>query len=346
MWPTGTTKFKESRLVFEQINGWSPEHVHHIDGNKLNDLPGNLEGMTANEHRSAHDVYGMQKLTPSQRKDRSLIATRALQKKFKLINNHFITHIIPLPDPVPVYDITVEDTHNFIANEICVHNCEPRLLAFYSRSRALIEGYTANPPVDAHTAVSAAMNKNWPNMTKEERKQYRDVIGKRINQTLITGGGKGVLVKKYGMDPNEVNEAWNNYFRAMPEIKTLQKKAASVFRQRGYILSLLGRRARLRDPDKDYTAVNRLLQCGNADILKAKMVEIDAYLASENRPIDVLNNVHDSLDYQFDEAYRKVYAECLRIMTDFSSGLIEIDIPMAVDAGEGRNWAEATWGPE
>lgn len=37
-------------------------------------------------------------------------------------NNHFITKIEYLPDPVLVYDIEVEETHNFIANEICVHN--------------------------------------------------------------------------------------------------------------------------------------------------------------------------------------------------------------------------------
>ena len=39
------------------------------------------------------------------------------------INNHIITGIEWLNDPVDVYDIEVEDTHNFIANEICVHNC-------------------------------------------------------------------------------------------------------------------------------------------------------------------------------------------------------------------------------
>ena len=36
--------------------------------------------------------------------------------------NHYITKIEFLNEIVPVYDIEVEDTHNFIANEICVHN--------------------------------------------------------------------------------------------------------------------------------------------------------------------------------------------------------------------------------
>lgn len=221
---------------------------------------------------------------------------------------------------------------------------EPRLLAWYAQCRVLLDGYNSNPPVDAHTAVSAAMNKRWPSMSDTERKQYRDAIGKRINQTLITGGGKNTIIKKYGVPADEMDEAWNAYFRAMPEIRTLQKRSAHVFQQRGYVLSLLGRRARLND-DRAYTSVNRLLQCGNADAIKAKLVEIDDYLKSEGRPIDVLNSVHDSIDFQFDEGHRKVYNECLRIMTDFSPGqLIELDVPMVVDAGEGKSWAEATWG--
>lgn len=221
---------------------------------------------------------------------------------------------------------------------------EPRLLAWYSGCKVLVEGYNADPPVDAHTAVSAAMNHKWPNMSEAERKHYRDAIGKRINQTLITGGGKGVLVKKYGISENEVTEDWNNYFRAMPEIWTLQKKAAQVFSRRGYVLSLLGRRARLKDRDKAYTAVNRLLQVGNADLIKTKMVQLDDYFASEGRSVEMLNNIHDDIAFQFDEEHRKVYAEALKIMTDFGSGQpIELDIPITVDAGEGANWSAATY---
>jgi uracil-DNA glycosylase family 4 len=36
--------------------------------------------------------------------------------------NHMITYVEKLPGIFPVYDIEVEDTHNFIANELCVHN--------------------------------------------------------------------------------------------------------------------------------------------------------------------------------------------------------------------------------
>ncbi len=43
------------------------------------------------------------------------------------INNHEIMGVEILEQPADVYDLTVEDTHNFIAAEICVHNCSPNV---------------------------------------------------------------------------------------------------------------------------------------------------------------------------------------------------------------------------
>lgn len=222
---------------------------------------------------------------------------------------------------------------------------EPRLLAYYGQIPVLLDGYHADPPVDAHTSASKAMNRNWPNMTDKERKQYRNNIGKRINQTIITGGGPGVLVEKYGVPASEAKQAFRDYHAAMPELKVLQVRSAKVFRTRGYVLSLLGRRARFGPDRRDYVAVNRLLQVGNADLVKTKLVELDDYLKSEGRPVDLINTIHDDIAFQFPESARVFYSECLRIMTDFSPGqTIELDIPITVDAGEGTSWSEATFG--
>jgi hypothetical protein len=57
-----------------------------------------------------------------------------------------------------------------------------------------------------------------------------------------------------------------------------------------------------------------------------------------------MGNIHDSIDYQFPEEARPVYENCLRMMEDFSYGPFALDVPMRVDAGEGPNWAIATYG--
>jgi len=224
---------------------------------------------------------------------------------------------------------------------------EPRLLAYYSRCKVLFNGYTSSPPIDAHTAVAVAANREWHNLNENEQKHYRNAYAKRINQTIITGGGKGVLVSKYKVDPAEVDRVWADYFRAMPEIKDIQKRMSKRMRQRGYLITLLGRRCRLLDPNKDYVALNRALQGGNADCMKLKLVEMSEYLDEADSAVDMLNTVHDAVDFQFPEEDRPIYRRCIDIMQSFGpDDVITLDIPIVVDEGEGPNWAIATYGPE
>lgn len=206
---------------------------------------------------------------------------------------------------------------------------EPRLLGYYARCKVLLEGYRAEPPVDAHQAVATAAN-----VDRE--------LGKRLNQTIITGGGRRVLTTRYGIPSAKVDEIWPKYFEAMPELKPFQYRAADVFKSRGYVMSVLGRRARLRDASKAYTATNRLLQMSNSDWIKTAMVLVDEYIRSEGDKIYIANTVHDSLDFVFAEEHRPMLNRCLELFVDLKPH-IEIDVPMVIESGYGKSWAEATW---
>ncbi len=208
--------------------------------------------------------------------------------------------------------------------------CEPRLLAHYSNAAVLVSGYLSVPPIDAHSAVAKAAD-----MDRED--------GKRLNQTLLTGGGLPRIRQMVG---HRAEEIYNRYFEVMPEIKILQKQAARRMRTRGYVISLLGRKARLDSPEFAYKAVNRLLQCGNADIIKNAMVQIDDHFESNGDTCSILNTVHDELSFQSpkDKKNKAVIMEALRIMTDYGpERSIFLRVPMVADYGIGSNWAEATW---
>ncbi len=107
-------KLRESVVVFNSIHGYVPEHVHHRDGDPLNDFPDNLEGMTKSQHHSHHMSAIM---TSEEAKRRRSVASNES-------NNHMVTTVELLDSIYPVYDLEVEDTNNFIAEELCVHNCE------------------------------------------------------------------------------------------------------------------------------------------------------------------------------------------------------------------------------
>jgi len=207
--------------------------------------------------------------------------------------------------------------------------CEPRLLAYYSRCKVLLDGYTQTPSVDAHTAVAKAANIDRQS-------------GKRLNQALLTGAGTKKAASMLGLPMKEALAIVDEYFKAMPEIKDLQRHASSVMVKRGFVKSILGRRARLEAYGKEYKAVNRLLQCSNADMIKRAMVQIDALYRSSGDGSHLLNNVHDALDSQFLPGKEEVYREGLRIMCDVP----EIDIPIEVDEDMGDDWAIASYGSE
>lgn len=231
--------------------------------------------------------------------------------------------------------------------------CEPRLLAYYGGVRVLIEGYLADPPIDAHTAVTTAADLRLPDGT------YDRESGKRLNQGLITGMGDRKAAATLGKSPEVAEEILRKYFASMPEIKVLQREASDRMRANGFLRSLLGRKARLDNPEYSYKGVNRLLQCGNADIIKLKMVEVNRYIMTGgggHTGIDMLNNIHDDLAYQFDPDRPEYLEDCKSIMKACGPGDVinltrkfngrEVTIPMEVEAGTGANWAEATYGRE
>jgi DNA polymerase-1 len=217
--------------------------------------------------------------------------------------------------------------------------CEPRILAHYSGARTLLEGYLAEKPVDAHSAVTiAARIAETQGLPFKEARE----IGKRINQTLITGGGKGKIVGMLGANGEQI---YDDYFKASPEIKVLLKQAGIRFRSRGYVTSYLGRRARLEDPEKSFVAANRLLQCGNADIIKQSLADMDDFYEQETGDqVYLMNTVHDSVDINVPEGMREQAVRGLRYMAQYGPHRrFYLRVPMACEYGFGPNWGEATY---
>lgn len=206
--------------------------------------------------------------------------------------------------------------------------CEPRLLAHYSGCKVLVDGYTKQPSVDAHTAVALAANIDRQS-------------GKRLNQALLTGAGAKKAASMLGKPMDEAMAIVNQYFKSMPEIKVLQAEAANVLKVRGFVRSILGRRSRLQAPGFEYKAVNRLLQCSNADMIKVSMVRIDEMCRSVGG-IDMLNNVHDSLDIQYTPDRERAYRDALEIMCDFP----EIRVPIEIEEDSGPDWGWASYGED
>lgn len=134
----------EHRLVYESYYGPIPEgyDVHHIDGDSYNNDFENLEclshvdhaRLTALEQPNNHMVTGYHPngyygfiSPPNSKRGAAIIIPIPEELKSNL--HQYATVIAIKEGPITdVYDLYVEDTHNFIANFIVVHNCSEIVL--------------------------------------------------------------------------------------------------------------------------------------------------------------------------------------------------------------------------
>lgn len=214
--------------------------------------------------------------------------------------------------------------------------CEPRLFAHYSKEPSLLAGYNQTPFRDMHAVVAEMMNVE------------RDPTAKRMNMGILTGMQTASFAGHMGLPIDEATQMFNKWFDVFPGIKEFQNTAKDVFRNRGYVRTILGRRCRLESPRFAYRGTSRIIQGSNADILKERLLACDKYLEAMGDIVHLLMTVHDSIEGQRPktEEGRRQHAEMIRIMTDVQSAPYNLRVPFVMDSGSGANWAEATYGPE
>lgn len=212
--------------------------------------------------------------------------------------------------------------------------CEPRLFAHYSNEPALVEGYSKTPFRDVHTVVAEMFNAD------------RNTVAKRMNMGMFTGMYPPTFAQHMGVSLEEATRLWNQWFAGFPKIKDFQDNARKVFLSRGYVKTLLGRHCRMDEKRFAYKATSKIIQGGNADIVKYKMVEVDKWLESEGDRTQLLMTIHDSFVWQAPqtpdgEADSNRLTE---IMLDVRNEPFNLRVPFAVDCDKGKTWSEASFG--
>src|SRR5215211_5589459 len=477
---------REHRFVFEAINGHLPEHVHHVDENKLNNLPENLSGMTNSEHVRHHvngrmdeaersrlaeiakdswdrnrserlrslkrgeesgrwlgldrewmvevlwenagkptafrDVHGIDYATAQKyleihgidwkaiaenftrrgelidqtfyeetRKrmrelgfDAGLKASGIGSRRWKKIkarfepvgaapNNHEILAVKRTGKFVDVYDLEVEDTHNFIAGEICVHNCtrpniqqiphedefrrcfvaeegnvlviadysqiELRILAEVSDDPAFVTAFQKGE--DLHRVTAATMyGVPMEEVTREQRSD-----AKRINFGLMYGRGAKSLSAQLGTDEERGRQLIDEYFANYPKVQRfLQRTANRAMRDRT-LRTLAGRVRKFgNDTVADdrgamrREAMNYPIQGAASDIAKLAL----GYVREELEDLDarLINCIHDELVVECaEEISTEVSERTKRAMLRAGEEILK-KVPVEVEVAASREWTK------
>lgn len=217
---------------------------------------------------------------------------------------------------------------------------ELRILAHIANEEALIEAFNNN--VDVHSVTAAGIFGVKPEKVTPEQR----AVGKTVNFATIYGQSAFGLSKQLKIGVDTAQEYIDNYFRRYPSVAKYREKAMKEARKNGYVETLFGRRRYAPDMNSkngnirqnaERMAFNTIFQGTAADIIKKAMIEIDAKLNNVSKKSRMLIQVHDELIFEIPE---EDLSKVKKFISDTMCGVVKLKIPLVVDVGSGKNWAE------
>lgn len=218
---------------------------------------------------------------------------------------------------------------------------ELRIFAHYSGDERLLSAFEAGD--DIHRRTAAEMFGVMPQEVSAEMRRH----AKTINFGIIYGMGPYGLAKQLKISQTSAKAAIDRYFEKYQGVKRWIQQVVSEAEQRGYAETLLGRRRFIPELQSrnrtvrqqgERLAVNTTIQGSAADLIKKAMIEIDREIRSQGLASAMLLQVHDELVFEVPTAELPQMQELVK---DRMERVLDLRIPLVVDMGWGKNWAEA-----
>lgn len=222
---------------------------------------------------------------------------------------------------------------------------ELRVLAHLSRDETLLDAFRKNEDIHAHTAA-LIFDKKPSEIQGDERR-----MAKTINFGLLYGMGARKLAQELKIPEKQAIEFIDRYFAGLGQLKKFYDSVLNRAVESGFVTTMAGRIRWVEGITSTNSqiasqarrqAVNAVIQGTAADIIKLAMINAsnDPLLKSLNAKLVL--QIHDELLLEAPSENAQKAAERLRtIMESIKPGNHRLDIPLSVDCGIGKNWAEA-----
>lgn len=132
----------------------------------------------------------------------------------------------------------------------------------------------------------------------------------------------------------EALQVYDTYDRMFPDAKSTLDLAKHTARDRGYVFTIMGRRARFPGKQRTHSALNRIVQGTAADINKKMLIEV--YNRREELGLTMRMTVHDEVDADLADPAMLPQVEEL-----FNTQLIPLRVPILWSAEIGPSWGQA-----
>jgi DNA polymerase-1 len=222
---------------------------------------------------------------------------------------------------------------------------ELRLAAHVAEVAALKEAFKSGADIHAMTAsqVFGVPEKGMDPMVRRR--------AKAINFGIIYGISPFGLGQQLGIPQSEAKAYIAAYFERYPGIRDYMDRTKKFARERGYVLTIFGRRCHMpgildKNPARrsfmERAAINAPLQGTAADIIKRAMIRVPPALAKARLKARMLLQVHDELLFEVPDAEVEATAAVVKkVMEGATLPAFELSVPLVADTGVADNWVEA-----
>jgi DNA polymerase-1 len=218
---------------------------------------------------------------------------------------------------------------------------ELRIMAHLSQDAELLQAFADDADVHQRTAARI-MGVPLDQVTSDMRAR-----AKTVNFGVMYGMGARGLAQSLDIDVKDAKDFINDYFKKYPGVRRFVDETIDNARREKAVGTLLGRVRQLPDIDSndrrtqafaERTAVNTPIQGTAADIIKKAMVNLDWQLRKRGLDAKLILQVHDELLLDVPESELD---EVKTIVRDSMENAAQLDVPLRIDMGVGRNWLQA-----
>ncbi len=236
----------------------------------------------------------------------------------------------------------------------CFEAEEGRVLisADYSQIELRVLANAADEPVlkkifargeDVHTATASQVFQVAP----EQIDQGMRAKSKMINYGIVYGLSDFGLADRLNIPRDEAKQFIDAYLARFPCVARFMRQTIERAKEEGHVTTLWGRRRQIPElRARNYQvrslgerlAVNTVVQGTAADIIKLAMVRCHRALEVSGIDACLILTIHDELLF---EAAPEHVPAARELIEREMVGVWELQPPMAVEIGVGRNWLEA-----
>ena len=161
---------------------------------------------------------------------------------------------------------------------------------------------------------------------------------KAVNLGCGYGMGIAKMAEYNNWSLSYATEIMTTYHERVPFVRSTMNAISNVAKERGFVMTILKRRARLQDKNKAYKMMNSVMQGTAADIMKLAMVQ--AHREGVFKILIPHLTVHDELVVSMPITPEGVAGACK--LKYIMENCIKLKVPIIADMEIGKNWADLT----